>query len=424
MELFPGCYRKELANGLEVLGQEEPQSKSVSLGLWFKSGSRDEKPEESGITHLLEHLLFRGTKNRSDYEITSDVDRLGGHVNGSTGKEYLLLSLRLLPESLPEGMDILTDLALNPLFRREDFDLEKDVVLEEIRSSHDDHQSESIRLLGETIWGENSGLSRPVRGTENSLTDLTRKRVKKRYKELKNPDNMMVTAAGDFEFEELVSLSKSYLGNLRSGGRVISDQKIQARKVPGSKGRINRDQRDISQLHCALGVEGLAKKDDDRFPLEMLNVILGGGMSSRLFRKIRKENGLAYQVTSSSQYFRDTGFFFIYGAMAPGGLDKFIELTRKEMEELVNKPVEDDELERAKKKTKGNLVLGLEDNRSLMGRLGITALHDDDFRSVSEVLEKIEAVSSDEIRDVAERLLSRDRFNYSLLGPKVDGFSP
>lgn len=420
MELFPGCYRKELRNGLEIIGQEEPQSKSVSLGLWFESGSRDEAPEKNGITHLIEHLLFRGTENRSAYQITSDVDRLGGHINGSTGKEYLLLSLRLLPESLAKGLEILADLSLNPLFRKGDFELEKDVVLEEIRSSHDDHQSESIRLLGEALWGENSGLSQPVRGTEDSLSRLTGEDVKNGYKDIKQPNDMMVTAAGNFDFDKLVSLSESHLGKLDSGGKQ-RPRPMAVSSEPGSaNGAIKKDPRDINQLHCALGVEGLAKKDEDRYPLEMLNVVLGQGMSSRLFRKVRKENGLAYHVVSSSQYFADTGFFLVYGAMAPENLEHYIKLVLEEIEDLIEKPVDSRELERAKKKTKGNLVLGLENNRSLMGRLGITALHGDDFLSVTEVIERIEDISPEDIQGVAKRLLPRDKLNYSLLGPGIE----
>ncbi len=419
MELFPGCYRKDLASGLSVIGQEEQQSKSVSLGLWFKSGSRDEAPEENGITHLIEHLLFRGTENRSAYRITSDVDRLGGHINGSTSREYLLLSLRLLPESLNEGLEILTDLATNPLFRKEDFRVEKDVVLEEIRSSHDDHQSETVRLLEETIWGENSGLAQPVRGTEESLENLTGDNVEARYKNLKRPGEMMLVGAGNMSFEELYESTGKYLAGIGEDepGEASRTQK---EKNEVSGGKTKRDSRDINQLHCAIGVEGLAKSDEDRYPLEMLNIILGQGMSSRLFRKVRKEHGLAYQVTSSAQYFADTGFFLVYGAMAPENLDQFIDLVTDELEDLVKNRVGSDELERAKKKTKGNLVLGLENNRSLMGRLGVTALHKSEFLSVSEVIERIEAVSPEEIQSVAERLLDRERLNYALLGPGVE----
>ena len=420
MELFPGCYRKDLENGLSVIGQEEPQSKSVSLGLWFKSGSRDENPEENGITHLLEHLFFRGTENRSAYRITSDVDRLGGHINGSTSREYLLLSLRLLPESLNEGLEILTDLATNPLFREEDFQVEKDVVLEEIRSSRDDHQSETVRLLEETIWGEDSGLSQPVRGTEASLKNLTGNAVESRYGALKHPEEMMLIGAGDMNFEELYDHTGNYLerivaGEAREDGPTPAEQTGEA-----SGGKTKSERRDINQLHCAIGVEGLAKSDEARYPLEMLNIILGQGMSSRLFRKVRKQHGLAYQVTSTAQYFKDTGFFLVYGAMAPESLDQFVDLVTDELEDLVNNQVGAAELERAKKKTKGNLVLGLENNRSLMGRLGVTELHESEFLSVSEVIERIEAVSPEEIQGVAERLLDRDRLNYALLGPEVE----
>ncbi|MFB6290863.1 MAG: M16 family metallopeptidase [Candidatus Bipolaricaulia bacterium] len=420
MELFPGCYRDKLDSGIEIIGQEEPQSKSISLGLWFKSGSRDETRRSSGITHLIEHLLFRGTENRTSYQITSDVDRLGGHINGSTGREFLLLSLRLLPESLSEGIDILTDLAINPLFNEEDFDLEKDVVLEEIRSSHDDHQSEAIRLLEEIIWGDNSGLSLPVRGLEDTLTDLTREEVLDRFSSLQKPDEIMVTAAGNLTVDDLVTTTSRSFEELAPGKVTKNNQNSNHRDSSNESNlRHKHDWRDINQLHCVIGARGLAKKDEDRFPLEMLNVILGQGMSSRLFRKVRKERGLAYQVTSSTQYYSDTGLFFVYGAIAPKNLDRFLNLVLKEFERLKAEPVSEEELELAKKKTKGNLVLGLENNRALMSRLGITALHDNEFLSVSEVVKELENVTRDEIQKVAGRVLAEQKINYSLLGPEI-----
>ncbi len=420
MELFPGCYRDNLAKGLQVIGQEEPQSKSISLGLWFSSGSRDEHPDRSGVTHLIEHLLFRGTENRSAYQITSDVDRLGGYINGSTSHEFLLLSLRILPESLSEGVDILTDLALNPLFEKEDFGLEKDVVLEEIRSSHDDHKSETIRLLEKTVWGEGAGLSLPVRGTENSLSSLTREKTIERFSELQDPGGMIMTAAGDLSFEYLKETVKSSLADVTFEKRVRDNKKDDTKLRAKPETRHKEDWREINQIHCAIGTEGLAKKDGDRFPLEMLNIVLGQGMSSRLFRKIRKEKGLAYQVTSSTQYYSDTGLFFVYGALAPENLKHYFNLVTEEFDRLRNEPVSSGELELAKKKTKGNLVLGLENNRSLMGRLGITALHDDDFLSVNEMVEKIENVTPEDIQKVANRLLKPENLNYSLLGPEID----
>ncbi len=424
MELFPGCYREKLDNGIEIIGQEEPQSKSISLGLWFKSGSRDETRSDSGVTHLIEHLLFRGTKNRSSYQITSDVDRLGGHINGSTGREFLLLSLRLLPESLFEGIDILTDLALNPLFKEEDFDLEKDVVLEEIRSSHDDHQSEAIRLLEETIWGDNSGLSLPVRGLEDTLTRLSREETLNRFNSLQKADEIMITAAGDLSMDELYDSARGSFREMIPDS-YSDDKKEEERETNREENsyrpdlRHKHDWRDINQLHCVVGTEGLAKKDKDRFPLEMLNVILGNGMSSRLFRKVRKDRGLAYQVTSSTQYYSDSGLFFVYGAIAPNNLDRYLNLVLKEFERIKAEQVSEEELELAKKKTKGNLVLGLENNRALMSRLGITELHDDEFLSVSEVLKKIENVSRDDIQNVAQRVLTEEEINYSLLGPEI-----
>lgn len=421
MELFPGCFRKTLDNRVEIIGQEERQSKSISIGLWFKRGSRDEHPDESGITHLIEHLLFRGTENRTAFQITRDVDQLGGHINGSTSKEYLMLSLRLLPESLSEGIDILTDLALNPLFREEDFELEKNVVVEEIRSSRDNHQSETIRFLQEAIWGGASGLSLPVTGTEDTLTELTRKKVRNRFGNLSVPEQMTITAAGDLGFSNLTAKVEDSFAEI-GPNCVQEDVSSESKNTTSEKssGKVKKNWRDINQLHCALGVEGLAEKDEDRFALEMLNVILGQGMSSRLFRKVRKQHGLAYQVTTNTQYFSDTGLFLAYGAMAPGNLDKFLELVREELDDLRNNPVTPEELGLAKKKTKGNLVLGLESNRAIMGRLGIKALHKADFLSVDEVIDKIEDVTREDIQKVARKVIKEKNLNYSLLGPKVE----
>lgn len=421
MELFPGCFRKTLDNRVEIIGQEERQSKSISIGLWFKRGSRDEHPDESGITHLIEHLLFRGTENRTAFQITRDVDQLGGHINGSTSKEYLMLSLRLLPESLSEGIDILTDLALNPLFREEDFELEKNVVVEEIRSSRDNHQSETIRFLQEAIWGGASGLSLPVTGTEDTLTELTRKKARNRFGNMSVPEQMTITAAGDLGFSNLTAKVEDSFAEI-GPNCVQEDVSSESKNTTSEKssGKVKKNWRDINQLHCALGVEGLAEKDEDRFALEMLNVILGQGMSSRLFRKVRKQHGLAYQVTTNTQYFSDTGLFFAYGAMAPGNLDQFLELVREELDDLRNNPVTPEELGLAKKKTKGNLVLGLESNRAIMGRLGIKALHKADFLSVDEVIDKIEDVTREDIQKVARKVIKEKNLNYSLLGPKVE----
>lgn len=424
MELYPGCFRQGLSNAITVIGEEVPHSKSISLGVWFNSGSRDEAGDSNGITHLIEHLLFRGTDNRSAYQITSDVDRLGGLINGSTSTEFLLLSLQLLPEALADGVEILTDLVNYPLFDREDMQLEKGVVLEEIRSSRDDNQSEAIRLFEEAVWGKDCGLSRPVLGTEGSVKSISRSDVFRRFSQLRQPRHLTVTAAGKLDFDKLTEEIGAKFDGFRED--LQSEEKSGVIDQPQGcefEGKVNHDSRDIRQLHTVIGVEGIPRSDERRYPLEMLNVLLGHGMSSRLFQKVRKERGLAYHVLSNTRYYSDTGLFYVYGAIDPDNLTEYKELVLGELENLRLEYVTDEELELAKQKTKGNLVLGLENNEALMGRLGISALYNTDFLSISSILEKIDSVSKEEIKNVVKDLFSNTKIKYSLLGPGTDNLS-
>jgi len=424
MKLYPGCFRQDLSNAITVIGEEVPHSKSVSLGMWFNSGSRDEADESNGITHLIEHLLFRGTDNRSAYQITSDVDRLGGLINGSTSTEFLLLSLQLLPEVLAGGIEILTDLATYPLFDLKDMQLEKGVVLEEIRSSRDDNQSEAIRLFEEAVWGKDCGLSRPVLGTEQSVKSISRSDVCQRFSQLRRPKHITVTAAGKLDFETLTAEIENKLDGLPNALQAEGKSELIDRPS-GCKfeGKCNYDWRDIRQLHIVIGVEGIPRSDERRYPLEMLNVLLGHGMSSRLFQKVRKERGLAYQVVSNTRYYSDTGLFYIYGAIDPDNLVEYKDLVLGELENLQSEFVTDEELELAKQKTKGNLVLGLENNEALMGRLGISSLYNTDFLSISSILNKIDSVSKAEIKNVSQNLFADSQIKYSVLGPKMDDLS-
>ncbi len=420
MELYPGCFRRKLSNGVTVIGEEVPTSKSVSLGVWFNSGSRDETDELSGVTHLIEHLLFRGTENRTAYEISSDVDRIGGLINGSTATEFLLLSLQLLPNSLDRGIEILADLVANPLFDERDMALEKDVVMEEIRSSHDDHQRQAIHLFKQAIWGQESGLARPVLGTEETVKSIDRPDVKKRFSRLKEPEKITVTAAGKFDFDMLVHwVKENFKGILENTDMGTQDDGQEAELGSGPGEKLNHERRDIHQLHVVIGVEGIPRSDEKRYPLEMLNVLLGHGMSSRLFRKVRKERGLAYQVVSNTGYYSDTGLFYVYGAIDPDNLERYRELVVEEFKDLSSEYVTEEELELVKQKTKGNLVLGLENNEALTGRLGVSSIYGTELLSVRDVLDKIDAVSKEEIKDVAYSVLEEPEIRTSLLGPEV-----
>lgn len=420
MELYPDCYIENLPNGLRIIGQEIARTKSISLGLWFNCGSRDELPDRQGVTHLIEHLIFRGTSNRSAYEITSTVDKLGGKINGGTGREYLVIYLNLLPEGLDRAVELIADLAKNPLFDSRALRIEKGVITEEIRSSRDNHQGEVMRLLREAIWGKESNLSERVAGKEDTIKRLNREHVMDRFESLRSGPNLVLSAAGQLDYEELLDLARDHLKSINGDERPKSPAD---RPLEGEE-KVRVLNRDLNQTHLSIGVEGLEKGNDKRYALEMLNVILGNGMSSRLFRKIRKKKGLVYQITTNTEYLSDTGSFLIYGATDKNNLTQVVGLIEEEIRKIKNEPVSDKELKLAKAKTKGNTVLGLESNQANMIRLGNSQIYDIELNSLNQVLQKIDSVSKEDILEVAEDILQEDRFRGSLLGTDVESVEP
>jgi len=413
--IYPDCFQETLENGLRVIAQRVPTSKSVSLGIWFNSGSRDEKKEENGVTHMIEHLIFRGTENYDSYAISSKVDSLGGRINGGTGREYMVIYMDLLPAGLEEGVKLLGDMATAPLFQREHLEMERKVIIEEICSTRDDHRSEAIRMFQEALWGERNGLSLRITGTERSVRTLDRGKLLRRFTQMAGSKNIVLAAAGDLELESLLSYARDYVGDL-----VDPSGEDEDRLTPTACSQSKSLNRDINQVHCCLGTEGLEKGHEKRYVLEIMNVLLGNGMSSRLFCKIRKKRGLAYSVASETEYFSDTGAFLVYGALDRDNLQEFCALVTEELRKLKEEPVGEKELNLAKRKTKGNLVLGLESNQALMARIGGSRIYEERLEPVGEVLDQIDAVSAEEIRKLANRLLN-DELSISLLGPDVSG---
>lgn len=414
VEIYPGCKQHKLSHGLRVIGHELPQTKSISLGLWFNSGSRDEAADQNGITHLIEHLIFRGTKNRTSHEISSAVDNLGGRINGGTGREYMVLFLDLLPQGLSDGVELLSDLCSNPLFPREDLQLERNVVIEEIRSARDNPQSEVLRLFREALWGRDDGLSLSITGTEKSVNTIDRDQIIDRFNRMREGNNMVLAAAGHFDFDDLVKYSELNFGNIEQG---TSRGYERPHPTPGEKRAA--DSRDLKQVHLCVGTPALEKGNEDRYVLEILNVILGKGMSSRLFRKVRREYGLVYQISSNTEYFSDTGLFLVYGATDKNNLERVNRIVQEELFKLTEELVKDEELSLAKNKTKGNLVLGLESNQAQMVRLGGSLIYEQDLESVDEVLNEIDSVSKEDIRGIAKDLFRRENLTFSLLGPEA-----
>ena len=409
MKLYEGCYVGALDNGLKILA-EPRNDRPVSVGIWVRTGSRDEPAEFNGITHFVEHMLFKGTKHRTAFQISEEIDALGGFINGMTHKEYTLFYVDVLPQHLERALDVLADLVKNPLFKEEDIDKEKGVILEEIRMVEDDPQEKVFDLFVENIWGHSHPLARPILGKETSVKRLNREACLKQFG-LYNARNMLLVAVGAVEFGKLKELAQAKLGDLGSS------QGLPPRFPPKPNQHFHIEDRDSHQAHLCLGVPGIDRSDPRRFTLEVLNTILGGGMSSRLFKRIREELGLAYAVSSSPSFYLDSGLFSIYIGTEPANAPKTVEIVQEEMKKLVQEPVSSETLRLAKEKLKGNLILGLDSSHARMMRLGVGEIYNLHM-PVDNVIAQIEAVTADEVQTVAQALFQEDALSLTVIGPE------
>jgi predicted Zn-dependent peptidase len=408
MELYPGCYSGKLANGLVVIAEARDR-RPLSLGLWLRVGSRDEPEERSGSAHFLEHLLFKGTKKRSAFQIAEEIDSLGGVVNGATHEEYTLFYINVLSEHAEKALDILADLVQNPLLRAEDIEREKGVVLEEIRMVEDNPQEKIFDLFIEQSWRDGHPLTRPVVGRAETVKRLSRAGVLEQFA-LYAPENMILVGVGGVEFARLMELAEEKLGN--SAQRAVPPE----RRPPQVRRHFYLEDRSSQQAHLCLGAEGLARGDGRRYALEIMNAILGGGMSSRLFKRIREELGLAYAVFSAPNYYLDSGLFMIYIGTEPRNAPQTVEITLEEVERLRREPVSEERLQLAKEKLNGNLILGLESGQARMVRLGLSELYDLHM-PIEDVIARIEAVTAAQVQEVAQETFSRP-LSLTALGPQ------
>ena len=408
-ELYPGCYGATLANGLRVLVEPRPD-RPLSLGIWARLGSRDEPAERAGITHFLEHMVFKGTTRRTAFQISEEIDALGGYLNAVTSKEYTAYYVDVLPEHLEDALDVLADLVRNPLFRPEDIEREKGVVLEEIRMQEDDPQDRVFELFSERLWDGDHPLARPITGRAETVSRFTRDDLLERFA-LYDAERLFVVAVGGVEPERVYKAVEAQLGDLG-----VAPKALPGRTPPTPRGGLHLEDRDLQQAHVCLGTAGVGQHDPRRYALELLNAILGGGMSSRLFKRIREELGLAYAVVSSASYFSDCGSFVIYLGTEPKNAPQAVEICREEIEKLVQEPVPPDELERAKEKLKGNLLLGLEGSHARMMRLGISEIYGT-HRPLDEVLARLRAVTAEDVQRLAQDVFGRNELLLAVVGP-------
>ncbi len=407
-------YRKTvLANGIRAVTETIPYVRSVSLGVWTNVGSRDESIKQNGITHFLEHMVFKGTKNRSVRDIAQSLESLGGYLNAFTTKEQTCFYARVLDMHVEEAMDVLADLVQNATFKKEELEREKLVVIEELKNAEDDPEDIIHDYFEKALFPSHS-LGFPIIGTEENLRHFRGEDLHSHIGSYYHPSRIVVAAAGNIDHNQLVRLVEKYLKTLPAED--YSEKRTQG-PTTAEHNTFAEYPRPINQAHICLGTVGYSIKHNDRYPLMVMNALLGEGMSSRLYQNIREKYGFAYSVYSYTNLMSDTGVFGAYIATDKKNIQNSIELIHKELNRLKAKPVSKAELERTKSQIKGVMMLGLENMSGRMMRLGSSELYFESFTSLDAILKKVDVVTPEAIQLVANNLFQEERFSTVIVRP-------
>jgi predicted Zn-dependent peptidase len=407
-----------LPNGLRVITETMPAVRSVAVGCWVDTGSRDEASAEAGCSHFLEHLLFKGSDRLTAQDIARAFDAVGARSNAFTSKEYTCFWAQLRDDDLPMGMELLAEMMLRPAFRPEDIEAEANVVLEEINMNEDDPADVAHDQFARALWGEHA-LALPVLGTKQSINGMGREVIGAYWGRRYRPPSVVIAAAGHAEHEQVVDLAGRHFGDWQGG--LVGHEFWEPAVVP----RVEVKTKETEQAHLVFGGEALTRGDERRFAFGLLNHILGAGMSSRLFREIREERGLAYAVYSFRMPYADSGAYGIYVGTTPHQTAQVLDLIRQTLGRLADEGVAPDELERAKGNMKGSLALSMEETNSRMIRLGRHELTGVRHLSLDEMVAAIEGVTSAEVHGVAQEVFSSPRV-LGAVGPfevpELEGF--
>src|ERR1700761_3095803 len=401
-----------LPNGLLVLTERMPHFRSVSMGVWIDSGSRDEAPEVNGIAHFIEHMVFKGTTTRSAQQFAREVDAIGGNLDAFTGKETVCFNIKVLDENVPAALDLLSDLVLHPTFDPEDLAKEQGVILEEIKMDEDNPDYLVHELFTRNFW-PNDALGRPILGTAASVSSFNQQIVLSEYARRFTPPNMVFSAAGNLDHDDFVAQVTVAFASLSAS----TGDKLQRTPAPTATPHITlKNKKSLEQVQFCLAVPALPVADEDRYAAYLLNSILGGGMSSRLFQSIREERGLAYSIYSELNPFRDTGSLAVYAGCSPDKVSEVLELTLAELTRIKQTPVSAEELDRARNQIKGNMVLGLESSSSRMSSLARQQMYWGRFFSLDEITAEIDRVTVEDLQRLANELFASDSLTLTLLG--------
>lgn len=410
-----GPQATELDSGLRVVTEAVPSVRSVALGLWVRTGSRDEKIEQAGVSHFLEHLLFKGTKRYSAVELNEQFDSLGAAFNAATSKETTQVHARFLDEHTERVFDLMAEMMLGPTYPADEVDSERQVVIEEIAMYEDEPQDKVHDVLDEAIFGDHP-LGRRVIGSADVIGSIAIPDIASYHDERYVAPNLVVGAAGNLEHDAICALTEKHFSPRPA------EAADEAASLDGFQPRIAFQQKDTEQYHLCLGAPGIARGDDRRFALRVLNTIFGGSSSSRLFREVREKRGLAYAVGSYTDAYREAGMVALYVGTREDRVNEAIDVVGSELGRLASEPVSAEEITRAKESVKGRIVLAQESTGARMSRLAHATLFDLPILSLDETLERVDGVSVDDLSALAGELYSPERFSAASIGRDEDCF--
>lgn len=398
-----------LDNGIRIVSEKIPAVRSAAVGVWIETGARHETPRLSGISHFVEHMLFKGTERRSAHDIAKEIDSVGGVLNGFTGREFTCYYAKVLGEKLPLAIDLLSDIVRHPVFDAHEIEKERRVILQELGMLEDAPDEQVYDLFSQTFWGDHP-LGHPVLGTSDSVARLTRDDLCAFVQERYCGERVVVAAAGNVDHQRLVDMISAGFGDLPSSALDGSGT------IPEYERRIAVVEKDLEQVHLCLGTRLLPQNHPNRFAAYLLNTILGGGMSSRLFQKIREELGLAYSVYSSVDAHSDAGSLVVYAGVAPQDVVAVVEKLVEELRRLRREPVSGEELTAAKDQLQGNLLLSLESSDTCMSLLARNEIYLGRIFPIRELQRGIEKVTAEDIQRLAEFVIREEYLTLQALG--------
>lgn len=399
-----------LSNGITIITERMDSVRSVSAGFWFTTGSRYESPQENGISHFVEHMLFKGTQTRSAEELARQMDALGGYTDAFTGREMVCYSFKVLDEHLAEAMEIQADLVLHPRFDPEDIEKEKGVVLEELKMGTDNPETFISDLFVRHFWKRHP-LGQPIIGTRRTILSFHREALRRYHESCYRPENLTITAAGRLDHDRFAELAERLLGGLPPGGH-----RPRAKAPAPSAPLILKSRRSLQQVHLCLGAPTVAAADSRRHAVILLNAILGGNMSSRLFQNIRERQGLAYSIFSDVLLYEDAGLIGVYAGTSADSARRLLAAVMGEIRRLREQPPPPDELAHAKESVKGAMLLGLETTSSRMSHLARQWLTHGRFFTLDEIAAALDRVTAEEIQQEARRSFEPGKIGLAVLG--------